>query len=110
MLLNGEIDIRLGVVEANETTGNKRKRKISKAPEWKLEQPNGPPQPFSGPRWGDATRDYMLLQSKVPIDAMATIMYEARLVAACQKARTSNATEPSKKMPVHGERAALAFR
>jgi hypothetical protein len=106
--MNGEIDIRLCVTEDKEITSNKRKHKVSKEPVWKLEQPSGPPHPFSDTHWGGATRDYMSLLDEVPPDAMETIMYEARLVAASQKARTSKATVPSKKM--HSGRAALAFR
>jgi hypothetical protein len=105
LLANGEIDIKF-VTEDKETTGNKRKRKASNAGVWRVEPLNGPPQPFSDNHWGSATRNYMLLLSQVPCNAMATIMYEARSVAASQKARVSKATIPSHR---DSERAGLGF-
>lgn len=104
LLANSEIDIRL-VIEEKETTGTKRKRKTSNTAVWRVEQLNGPPQPFSDSHWGCATRDYMDLLTQVPPDAMATIMYEARLVATRQKARSSKTIVPSQ-----GKRASLGFR
>jgi hypothetical protein len=106
LLANGEIDIRL-VVEDKETTGTKRKRKTTKSAAWKVEQLNGPPQPFSDTPWGDVTREYMSALQRVPRDAMATIIYEARLAAAMNhKARASSKGTVSE----HGQRATLAFR
>jgi hypothetical protein len=107
LLANGEIDIKL-VVENKESTGTKRKRKPTKTTTWKVEQPNGPPQPFSDTFWGAATRDYMTSLRKVPSDALALIISEAKTVAMSHKARTSRGTVPSDE-PC-SERASLAFR
>lgn len=109
LLANGDIDIRL-VAEERETTGSKRKRKSTKTAVWKVEQLNGPPQPFSDMPCGGATREYMSVLRQVPHDAMATIVYEARLAAAmCHKARASSKGTTSTEQP-RGERATLAFR
>jgi hypothetical protein len=104
LIANGEIDIKL-VVEDKEPTGSKRKRKSSKTSVWKVEQPNGPPQPFSDTLWGGATRDFMTSLGRVPHAAMNSIIDEASSVAMSQKAKPT---------PVNSEqqsdRAALAFR
>ena len=107
LLANGKIDIKL-VMEDKETTGTKRKRKAAKNAMWKVEQPNGPPQPFSDTLWGGATREYMSVLRQVPRDAMATIIYEANLVASNHKAKTAKGMVPPEQL--HSERAALAFR
>ncbi|KAH9071089.1 hypothetical protein EDB83DRAFT_2517683 [Lactarius deliciosus] len=109
LLANGEIDIKL-VIEDKVSTGIKRKRKATKTAVWKVEQCNGPPQPFSDGLWGGATREFMSLLGQVPRNAMETILYDARLVATNQKARTSKATAPSENEQLFSERAALAFR
>jgi hypothetical protein len=106
LIANGEIDIRL-VVENKETTGTKHKHKPTKTMMWKVEQPNGPPQPFSVTFWGAATRKYATSLCKVPSDVMASIISEARTIALAHKARTSRgqvlSDEPC------SERASLAF-
>ncbi|KAI9432780.1 hypothetical protein H4582DRAFT_2083171 [Lactarius indigo] len=107
LLVNGEIDIKL-VIEDKVSTGTKCKRKVTKTTVWKVEQPNGPPQPFSDTLWGGATREFMLLLDQVPRNAMETILYEAWLVATNQKARSSKATMPPDEQ-IFGERATLSF-
>ncbi|KAI9438747.1 hypothetical protein H4582DRAFT_2076375 [Lactarius indigo] len=107
LLVNGKIDIKL-VIEDKVSTGTKCKRKATKTAVWKVEQPNGPPQPFSDTLWGGATREFMLLLDQVPRNAMETILYEARLVATNQKARSSKATMPPDEQ-LFGERATLSF-
>ncbi|KAH8985961.1 hypothetical protein EDB86DRAFT_3083187 [Lactarius hatsudake] len=109
LLANGEIDIKL-VIEDKVSTGIKRKHKATKTAVWKVEQCNGPPQPFSDRLWGGATREFMSLLGQVPHNAMETILYDARLVATNQKARTSKATAPSENKQLFSECAALAFR
>ncbi|KAH9046396.1 hypothetical protein EDB83DRAFT_2523389 [Lactarius deliciosus] len=109
LLANGEIDIKL-VIEDKVSTGIKRKRKATKTAVWKVEQCNGPPQPFSDGLWGGVTCKFMSLLGQVPRNAMETILYDARLVATNQKARTSKATAPSENEQLFSERAALAFR
>ncbi|KAN0136758.1 hypothetical protein V8E53_005528 [Lactarius tabidus] len=103
LIANGEIDIKL-VIEDKEPMGSKCKHKSSKTSVWKVEQPNGPPQPFSDTLWGGATRDFMTSLGCVPHAAMNTIIDKASSVAMSQKA---------KPMPVNSEqqsdRAALAF-
>jgi hypothetical protein len=109
LLANGEIDINF-VIEDKETTGHKRKRTAAKKAVWKLEQLSaGPAQPFSDALWGEATREFMShLINEVPPDAMSIIVYEAKLVAQSQKAKTSKVMVPSEN--VYSERAKLAFR
>ncbi|KAH9023451.1 hypothetical protein EDB85DRAFT_1894781 [Lactarius pseudohatsudake] len=110
LLANGEIDIKL-IIEDKEATGTKRKRKATKTAVWKVEQPNGLPQAFSDTVWGGVTREYMSILGQVPGNAMATILYDARMVAVNQKAKTPKAMAPSSANDqLFSERAALAFR
>ncbi|KAH9016478.1 hypothetical protein EDB84DRAFT_1443111 [Lactarius hengduanensis] len=114
LLANGEIDIKL-VIEDKEATGTKRKRKATKTAVWKVKQPNGPPQAFSDTVWGGVTREYMSILGQVPGNAMATILYDARMVAVLvavnQKVKTPKAMAPSSANDqLFSERAALAFR
>lgn len=69
LLVTGEIDI-IRVIEDKDTTGAKRKRRSTKMFEWKLEQLNGPPQPFSVAFWGEETRFFLSSLDNVPSDAM----------------------------------------
>ena len=88
--------------------GMKRKRRSGRTFEWKLEQKNGPPQPFSVAVWGQATREFMKVLDEVPPDAMEAIIFEAKAVAERHNPKTLRGTLPSD--DVHSERAALAFR
>jgi hypothetical protein len=103
LLANGDIDIKF-VIKDRETTGTKHKHKASKVGVWKVEQPNGAPQPFSDTIWGGVTRDFMTLLCWVPESVMASIIHEADLVALSQKAKGTvvNSEQQS-------NRAALAY-
>jgi hypothetical protein len=109
LLVQGEIDILL-VTEEKETTGTKRKRKANKTAVWRVEQPNGPAQAFADKPWGQATRDFMVSFSKIPLEAMAEIISEASSVAMTHKSKTPKGTVPSEGRGPCDERATLAFR
>jgi hypothetical protein len=101
--VDGEIDIQL-VVEDKESTGTKRKRKTTKTHVWKVEQLNGPLQPFSDTLWGNATREYITLLGEVPPEAMTDIISEARVIAKNRASKGTVSEEP------RSERATLTFR
>ena len=85
LIMDQEIDIKIPMNDT-ETTGTKRKRKVSRT--WKLVQLNGSLQPFSDYFWGDITHDYMVSLQQVPPDVMKEIVKEAKSVTESQRART----------------------
>lgn len=85
LIMDQEIDIKIPMNDM-ETTGTKRKRKVSRT--WKLVQLNGSLQPFSDYFWGDITHDYMVSLQQVPPDVMKEIVKEAKSVMESQRART----------------------
>jgi hypothetical protein len=103
LVANGEIDIKL-VIEDREALGTKRKHKASKTSVWKVEQPNGTPQPFLDTLWGGATHDFMTSLRRVPHGAMVMIIEEAELVATSHKAKATAADSEQQ-----SDHTALAF-
>ena len=85
----------------------KCKRRSGRTFEWKLEQKNRPPHPFSVAVWGQATCEFMKVLDEVPPDAMEAIIFKAKAVSERHNPQRLRGTLPSNDM--HSEHAALAF-